>query len=79
MSIATKRGDGGQTRACRRHPRFKIGSARTVFRENISERLLHNFIGGSMNECGILIDLSGGRIGQSNRSAEVTGLDDFKQ
>jgi hypothetical protein len=32
-----------------------------------------------MDECGILIDLCSGRIGQPNRGAEVTGLDDFKQ
>src|ERR1700739_252926 len=50
-----------------------------VFREDIGERLLHHFIGGSVDEGGILIDLCSGRIGQPNRGAEVTGWDDFKQ
>ncbi len=48
-------------------------------REDMGESLLHHFIGGSMDECGILIDLCGRRIREPNGSAEVSGLDDFKQ
>ena len=49
----------------------------TVFREDIIERLIHNIVGGCVDEGCVLIDLRGGRLIQSNRSADVTALVDL--
>src|SRR6185437_15854513 len=66
---------------CRRNP-LRFGSAKellklAVLRENIGKRLLHNVVRESVDERGVLIDLSSGRIGETYRGADVVGLGDF--
>src|ERR1700686_4230835 len=50
----------------------------TVFREDIVERLVHNIVGGCVDEGGVLIDLRGGSFIQPNGSTDVAGLVDLK-
>jgi len=50
----------------------------TVFREDIIERLIHNIVGGCVDEGGVLIDLRGGGLIKPNRSTDVTALVDLK-
>jgi hypothetical protein len=49
-----------------------------VFGEDIGKRLLHDIIGTCMDESVVLVGQYRGRISQSNRSADVSGLGDFK-
>src|SRR5271157_5036096 len=49
-----------------------------VFREDIVERLVHNIVGGCVDESGVLIDLLSGGFIQPNRSTDVAALVDFK-
>ena len=51
----------------------------TVLREDIVQRLVHNIVGGCVDEGGVLIDLCGGDLIQPNRSTDVAALVDLKQ
>jgi len=48
-----------------------------VFREDIVERLVHNIVGGCVDESG-MIGLFGGRFVQANDSTDIADLVDFK-
>src|ERR1700730_2362500 len=50
-----------------------------IFGEDIGESLLDNIIGTSMDEGGILIDLSSGRVSEPDRSAYLSCLNHFKK
>jgi hypothetical protein len=51
----------------------------TVFGEDIIEGLIHNIVGGCVDEGGVLIDLRGCGLIQPNRSTDVAALVDLKQ
>jgi hypothetical protein len=49
-----------------------------AFREDIVDGLVYHIVGGCVDESGILIDLLGGELVQSNKSTDVAALVDFK-
>jgi hypothetical protein len=49
-----------------------------VFAEDVGERLFDDIVGASAYEVSVLIDLSCGCVGQPNRRADLTGLNDFE-
>jgi hypothetical protein len=50
-----------------------------VLGENVSQRLVHDFIGGGVEKGCVLVDLLGGRFVKADGSGNLTGLNDLKQ
>ena len=47
----------------------------TVFRKDIIERLIHNIVGGCVDEGGVLIDLRGGPLQLTETLGWETGIE----
>jgi hypothetical protein len=58
--------------------RFQILLEIAVFAEDVGESLFDYIICGCVYEGGVLIDLYSGGISEPNRSADLSGLNDFK-
>ena len=50
-----------------------------VFREDVAEGFVYNFICCSMQKCRVLIDQRSSRFIEPDAGGDLAGLDDFKQ
>ena len=50
-----------------------------VFGEDVSKRLVHNLVRRSVQESGVLVDLPGGRLVETDHGGYIVGLNDLKQ